>query len=106
MNEAIGLLTDLVGAIATTTFQVLMDGNMPDFDGHSDEWVQQAELVDEEYTKEQLEHHALVVTTVREVSEGLLSGYIKSLIEVGLVEAPLPSPDDITVPDSVEEIDW
>jgi hypothetical protein len=106
MNDAIGLLTELVGSIATATFQVLMSGELPDFDGHSEEWVEQSAEVAEGYTPKQLEQHALVVKTVHEVSDGLLTGYIQSLIEVGLMENPLPSPDDVIVPDSVEEIDW
>lgn len=108
MNEAIGLLTGLSGAIASASFQTLMEGKLPDFDSHSnsEEWVEEANEVTSMSTPRQLEQHAFVVQTIKEVSEGLLDGYLTSLIKVGLMEAPLPSPDDVIVPDSVEEIDW
>ena len=106
MMNAVALITDLTEAIAMTTLATLMTGKEPPSMDSPEGWAEAAEKFINASTQDELDHHATTVTTLNEVALGMLGGYRNSLVEVGLAEAPMPSPDDITVPDSVEEIDW
>jgi hypothetical protein len=105
--SSVNVVREITESIAEQTIMSLVVGGpIVDYSQPTPEWGEVLREFEASVTDEEMLHHVETLEVLFKTGADLLAGFRKACIDNGLMSPSLPRPDNIQLPDSVDDIDW